>query len=182
MILSVQKLTAIIFGGIFILSGQAARADDAKIYVEAAFIPIYYNEPLLAFNHSMVGVRVGYNIDKNFSVEAMGATNINSASGWVGSAYVTAQVATANGFFVKFKTDNPQGFNVYGKIGTASGTVTASSAYGSVWTSNNYSMSYGGGIQYDANDKFYYTVDFMSYYNNNLVTVRGASTSVGYRF
>ena len=163
------------------LGYQFAYAEAGKMYLEPFIMLAYYNEPLLSFNHGMAGLKVGYNIDKNTAIEAMGATNISSASGYVGSTYITAQVSGAQGVYLKLKSDNPNGVNVYGKFGTTSGTVTASSAYGSVWTSG-YSTSYGAGLQFDDKDNTYYTIEYMSYYSNAGVTVGGPSVSIGLKF
>ena len=164
-----------------VLGYQSAYAEEGKMYLEPFIMRAYYNEPLLSFYHGMTGLKVGYNIDKNIAIEAMGATNIGSASGYVGSTYITAQVSGAQGIYLKLKSDNPNGFNVYGKFGTTSGTVTASSAYGSVWTSG-YSTSYGAGLQFEDKSNTYYTVEYMSYYSNSGVTVGGPSASIGLKF
>ena len=154
---------------------------ESGVYVEIGAIQAYYKEPLLNFNHTMGALKAGYNINKNFAVEAMYAGNLNSASFYYGSTNITAQVQSAYGIYGKGTIPLSDNVSLYAKIGATNGTVTASSAYGSAWSSGT-SPAFGAGVQLNINKDIYASLDYMSYYNRDGVSITGPSVNLGYKF
>jgi hypothetical protein len=154
-------------------------------YVELGLIQANYNEPALSFNHAMGSLKAGYNINKNFAVEGMYAGNLNSSSGYIGAVYVTAQVQNAYGIYGKAKLDLNDTFAIYVKAGATNGTVSASASSGgsfaSAWSSGT-SPSFGAGVQANISKDIYASLDYLSYYSRNGVTIAGPSINVGYKF
>jgi len=160
---------------------QLASAGDEKVYVEGGYLGIYYRESTANFQHGMSVVRVGYNANQYLSIEGMYANALSNAAFYYGSTYITAKVSSISGAYLKLKTEPSNGVSVYGKLGVAGGTVSASSSYGSAWASRR-SSSYGAGIQFDSGDKLYFSAEYMSYYNNYGITVSGPSAAIGFKF
>ena len=111
----------------------------------------------------------------------MYAGNLNSANGNVGGVNLTAQVQNAYGAYLKASIGVTDTLSLYAKAGGTSGTVCASTIYGSAWSSGT-SPSFGVGIQANITNDIYTTLDYMSYYNRNGTTISGPSISVGYKF
>jgi hypothetical protein len=169
------------------VTGVMAQSDNKEsgFYVEAGLIQAYYKEPSLNFNNAMGSLKGGYNIDKNFAIEGMYAGNLNSSSGYVGAVYVTAQVQNAYGIYGKAKIDLNDIFAIYAKAGATNGTVSASASFGGNFASafaSGTSPSFGAGVQANISKETYASLEYMSYYNRNSVTIAGPSINVGYKF
>ena len=160
---------------------QSSPNKESGPYVEAGLMQAYYSEPLLSFNHTMGVLKGGYNFNKNFALEGMVGANLNSANGYVGSTNVTAQVQNAYGIYGKGSIDVSNIVSLYAKIGGTNGTVSASTAYGSGWSSGT-SISYGVGVTTKINPDVYLSLDYMSYYSRNGVSIVGPSLNAGYKF
>lgn len=158
-----------------------AVAGEEKVYVEGGYLGMYYRESVGNFQHGMSVVRVGYNANQYLSIEGMYANALSNAAFYSGSTYITAKVSSISGAYLKLKTEPSNGVSVYGKLGVAGGTVSASSSYGSRWAAGR-SSSYGAGIQFDSGDKMYFSAEYMSYYNNYGITVSGPSAAIGFKF
>ena len=154
---------------------------ESGIYVEIGAMQAYYKDPLINFNHTMGALKAGYNINKNFAIEGMYAGNLNSATGYVGSTAVTAQVQSAYGLYGKGTIPLTDNVSLYAKIGATNGTVTASTAYASAWSSGT-SPSFGAGVQLNINKDIYASLDYMSYYNRDGISITGPSINLGYKF
>jgi attachment invasion locus protein len=163
-------------------TGVMAQSNkDEGFYAELGVMQANYKESGVKFNNSMGALKAGYNFNKAFAVEGMIAGNIGSANFYIGSTYITAQVQNAYGLYGKGSIDVSEGVSLYGKIGLTNGEVTASSRYASSFTSGT-SASYGVGIQANINKEVYATLDYLSYYNKNGISVTGPSINLGYKF
>ncbi len=164
---------------------QVNTTKESGVYVELGVIQANYNEPTFQFNNAMGALKAGYNFNKNFAVEGMYAGNLNSANGYVGVVSVTAQVQSAYGAYGKASLDINDMFSIYAKAGATNGTVSATATYGGAWASawaSGTSPSFGVGVQAKINNDIYTSLDYMSYYNRNGVSIAGPSVSVGYKF
>lgn len=160
---------------------QSSANKDTGVYAELGLIQATYNEPAANFNNGMASLKAGYNFNKNFALEGMIAGNINNASFYYGSTNITAYVQNAYGVYGKGTVDISEAISLYAKLGATNGTVSASSAYGSAYQSGT-SPSYGAGIQAKINPEMYVSLDYMSYYNRNGVSITGPSLNFGYKF
>jgi len=161
-----------------------STAQENKVkgpYIEGAYLATRYEEPALSFNHGSAAIRLGYNVDKNFAFEFLGATNLNSASGYIGSTAITAQVASTTGLYLKAKAPITDEFSIFGRLGRTYSKVSASSAYAKAGTEGS-SWSTGLGVEYKINKNIYLGLDYMSYANVNDVVITAPSLSVGYNF
>jgi hypothetical protein len=129
----------------------------------------------------MAALKAGYNIDKNYAIEGLIAGNTGSASFNIGTTAITAQVQKAYGLYGKGTVELTETVGLYAKAGFTNGTVSASSRFGSGYSSGT-SLSYGAGIQASFNKDVYATLDYMSYYNRDGVSITGPSISLGYKF
>ena len=154
---------------------------DSGFYAEVGYMQAYYSESVASFNNGMAALKAGYNIDKNYAIEGLIAGNTGSASFFIGSTSVTAQVQNAYGLYGKGTVELTETVGLYAKAGFTNGTVSASSRFGSGYSSGT-SLSYGAGIQASFNKDVYATLDYMSYYNRDGVSITGPSISLGYKF
>ncbi|NDE11543.1 MAG: hypothetical protein EBZ95_13440, partial [Chitinophagia bacterium] len=76
-------------------------------------------------------------------------------------------------------------FAIYAKAGATNGTVSASASFGGNFASafaSGTSPSFGAGVQANISKETYASLEYMSYYNRNSVTIAGPSINVGYKF
>lgn len=161
-----------------------STAQENKVkgpYIEGAYLATRYEEPALSFNHGSAAIRLGYNVDKNFAFEFLGATNLNSASGYISSTAITAQVASTTGLYLKAKAPITDEFSIFGRLGRTYSKVSASSAYAKAGIEGS-SWSTGLGVEYKINKNIYLGLDYMSYANVNDIVITAPSLSVGYNF
>jgi hypothetical protein len=158
-----------------------SNSKETGPYVELGLIQAYYKDDVVNFNNGMASFKAGYNFTKNFALEGMIAGNINSANFYYRSTNITAQVQNAYGIYGKGTIELNDTVSLYAKVGATNGTLSASSAFGSAWTSGT-SPAYGAGIQANINKDVYVSLDYMSYYNRDGVSIAGPSINVGYKF
>ena len=157
------------------------KKKDSGFYAEVGYMQAYYSESVASFNNGMAALKAGYNIDKNYAIEGLIAGNTGSASFNIGTTAVTAQVQNAYGLYGKGTVELTEAVGLYAKAGFTNGTVSASSRFGSGYSSGT-SLSYGAGIQASFNKDVYATLDYMSYYNKDGISITGPSISLGYKF
>lgn len=160
---------------------QSSQKKESGPYVEAGLMQAYYSEPSATFNNTMAALKAGYNFNKNLALEGMIAGNLNSANFYYGQTNISANVQNAYGAYGKGTIEISDVFSLYVKVGATNGTLNASSAYGSAYQSGT-SPSYGAGIQAAVNANAYVSLDYMSYYNRNGVSIVGPSLNAGYKF
>ncbi len=154
---------------------------DSGFYAELGYMQASYSESVASFNNGMAALKAGYNIDKNFAIEGLIAGNTGSASFNIGTTAVTAQVQSAYGLYGKGTVELNETVGLYAKAGFTNGTVSASSRFGSGYSSGT-SASYGAGIQANLTKDVYANLDYMSYYNKDGISITGPSISFGYKF
>jgi len=155
-----QGLLLLLFSAL----GSAAWS-ASETYIGVSYLQGYYRETAANFNNSLVGVRVGENVSENVGAEFFAATSANQANFYVGSTYVQAKVNNAYGGHIRLRTTPSNGLFGYVRLGVAHGTVSASTRYGSGWTSGT-SASYGAGLEFDLSPKMFVQLDYSSYYSN----------------
>lgn len=161
--------------------GSAQANDQTGAYVETVVTYARYEEPSIWFTNGVGALRLGYNFSSNFAVEVMGGTSLSSTNFNVGSTAVSAKFDSLGAAYLKAKAPVNDQFSFFGKLGVASGKVSASSAYGSGWVSGT-DISYGVGMQIKVANKVYLTTDYTSYYSKNSVSITGLSAGVGFEF
>jgi opacity protein-like surface antigen len=166
----------------FISTFSIAQENKVKgPYIEGAYLATRYEEPALSFNHGSAAVRFGYNVDKNFAFELLGAANLDSASGKIGSTAITAQVASTTGLYLKAKAPITDELSIFGRLGRTYSKVSASSAYAKAGTEGA-GWSTGLGVEYKISKNIYLGLDYMSYVNVNDIAITAPSVSIGYNF
>lgn len=160
---------------------QSSQKKESGPYVEAGFMQAYYKDDSVSFTNGLAALKAGYNFNKNLALEGMIGGNINSANFYYRTTNITAQVQNAYGIYGKGTVEINDTVSLYARVGATNGTVTGSSSYGSAWTSGT-SPSYGVGIQANINNDVYVSLDYMSYYNREGVSITGPSLNAGYKF
>ena len=160
-----------------------AMAQDVKPnnYVEFGGIYARYQEPSGWFTSGVAMARLGVNINEWIAVEGLAGASLVDTNFYVGSTPVNARFDRVAAVHGKFSAPLNTSTSVFGRIGIASGQVSASTAYGSAWASG-VDLSYGVGAQVDLNSTQYILVDYMSYYGKNGVTSTGVGATFGMRF
>lgn len=160
-----------------------ACAQDLKPnnYIEFGGIYARYQEPSGWFSSGIAMARIGVNINEWIAIEGMAGTSLTDTNFYVGSTLVSARFDRVAAVHGKFSAPLNTSTSVFGRMGIASGQVSANTAYGSAWASG-VDLSYGGGVQVDLNSTQYILVDYMSYYRKNGVTSNGLGATFGMRF
>jgi opacity protein-like surface antigen len=167
-----------------LLSAANCNAQSSNLtgfYGELGLVQAYYKEPTANFNNTMASATVGYSINKYVGVEVMGAGAIADANFSYRGTNISAKTSSAFGGYVKGSLPLNDMFEVFAKVGATNGTVTASSAYGSAWSSGT-SFSYGAGAQANFTKNVYGIAQYMSYYDRNSISISGPAIGVGYKF
>lgn len=157
----------------FSLSAQA----DPGPYVELGYVWPKISGYGIGVTAGDAAVRVGYMVNANFGLEAIGATSVNSGS----ISGIDIKLKDVYGAYLKGQLDVSHGFELFAKVGWIHATLEAS-GFGDSASSSDSGFSYGAGAQYHFNDKWYGQVDYMSYYDKDGSKIYGPSISVGYRF
>ena len=154
---------------------------EKGFYAELGLAQAYYKESSVNFSNAMGTLKAGYNINRHIAAEVMAGGNLNSAGFYYGTTKVDAYVSGAYGAYGKISLPLSDAFSLFIKLGVTSATVSASTRYGSGYSSNS-DISYGGGAQFNFTPNVYGQFDYTSYYNKNGVSVVAPSVSVGYKF
>jgi hypothetical protein len=160
---------------------QTQSAKETGFYAELGLAQAYYTEPGANFNNSMAVGKLGYSINKYVAAEVMSAFSLNSANFYYGTTYINAKVSSAYGGYGKFSLPINEDASLFLRVGVTNVTVNASSRYGRAHSSGT-DLSYGGGFQVKFAKDYYAQADYMSYYDNNGITVTAPSISVGFKF
>jgi hypothetical protein len=179
-----KKITSIALASIATIGSSLANAQSSDLtgfYAELGILQAYYKDSVANVNNTMGSATLGYSINQYASFEILGAGALNEASFYYGTTKINAKTSSAYGGYAKGTLPIDDKFGVFVKIGATNGTVTASSAYGSGWSSGT-SFSYGGGIQINFNKNVYGIAQYMSYYGKNSVTIVAPSIGIGYKF
>jgi outer membrane immunogenic protein len=121
--------------------------------------------------------RFGYEFSKYLGAEVFAATNVSS-----GNLYgVDVKIDNAYGAYLKGRVQAAPNFELFGKLGWLHATLNASIP-GVSASSSDSSFSYGVGMQYTFNEKWYAQADYMSYYDKSGDSIKGPSIGVGLRF
>jgi opacity protein-like surface antigen len=121
--------------------------------------------------------RGGYNFNRNFGMEAMGAVGVYSED-FNGD---TLKVTSAYGAYLKARFEAAPQFELYARAGWAHVTLRAT-VMGNSDSAGDSSFSYGVGAQYLFNKNWYVQGEYTSLYNKDGITINGPAIGVGYRF
>lgn len=177
--MTIRKIIAV---NLLALSSLAMAQDvKPKNYIEFGGIYARYQESSGWFTSGVAMARLGVNINDWIAVEGMAGTSLADTNFYVGSTLVSARFDRVAAIHGKFSAPLNSSTSVFGRMGIASGQVSANTAYGSAWASG-VDLSYGVGAQVDLNPTQYLLVDYMSYYGKNGVTSTGVGATFGMRF
>lgn len=177
---SIKGLVVAGLGAGALLAGVGAQAADAPgghAYVELGYTQLDWSEGDISLKPSDVLVRVGYELNKNFAVEVLGATSASSDT----LQGVSFKVDSAYGVYAKGQFAVAPRFELFARAGWLHVTVGGSAGGISASTGDS-SFSYGVGGQYRFANNWYLQGDYAQYFQKNGDTIKGPSLSVGYRF
>ena len=158
------------------VAGAVLAADPTNSsYFEASYAFPQTSFSGLSFNQQELVVRGGYNFNRNFGVEAMGAAGISSGD----IQGVTLKVDSAYGIYLKGQVEVAPHFELYARAGWAHITLSSNAVSG---TGGDSSFSYGAGAQYLFNKNWYVQGEYTSLYDKDGVSIKGPAIGVGYRF
>ncbi len=138
-----------------------------------------------AMKPSALRAIVGYEMNRNFSVEGMAATGISdgSADVAVGGSTLTikTKVDSMYGVFAKVKADVVPSLELFGRVGYSKEnyTISASSTSGSGSVDG---LAWGLGGSYVVSPVLALNVDYMSYSNKDGVKATGPTFGVAFKF
>jgi outer membrane autotransporter protein len=161
-------------GGCMAGAVLAAEPTDSS-YFEASYAFPQISVAGISFNQNGLVARGGYNFNRNFAVEVMGAAGISS--GDVNG--VTLKMDSAYGAYLKAQFEAAPRFELYARAGWAHITLSSNVVPG---TGSDSSFSYGAGAQYLFNKNWYVQGEYTSLYDKDGVTIKGPAIGVGYRF
>ncbi len=158
-----------------------ASAQNGAAYAEIGGVYARYSEPAAWFTSGVANLKLGYNINENFAIEGMVGRSLVDTNFYAGSTRVSARIDNMISGYVKVKAPLSQNAEIFGRFGFTNGSISANTRFGSGWVSGS-SASYGGGVQFNTSTNTYFTLDYMSYYNGNGVSVTGAGANIGFKF
>ena len=158
------------------VAGVASAADPTdSSYFEASYAFPNISFSGLSFSQNQLVARGGYNFNRNFGAEVMGAAGLSSGD----INGVTLKVDSAYGIYLKGQVEVAPQFELFARAGWAHITLSSNVVSG---TGGDSSFSYGGGVQYRFNKNWYLQGEYTSLYDKDGVTINGAAVGVGYRF
>jgi len=160
---------------------SADESDKSGFYFESGLMYSKYEEPAGWFTNVPLVIRIGTSFSENLSVEGTFGTSIADTDFYAGSTLVSARVNSLYSLGMKYELSPKEETTVFGKLGVGSGTLSASTSYGSAWSSGT-DIQYGVGIRTNSGAKNYWSLDYTSYYNKSSVTLTGLSLTYGTRF
>jgi opacity protein-like surface antigen len=180
MVSATRNVVLACLGVAALFAAVGARAENyaqESPYFELGITQLNYTEPGYSVRPTNALVRAGYDFNPNFSIEGLVSESVSSDT----LQGISFKVDSGYGAYLKGNLKIAPRFEVFGLAGWAHATVSASIPGASLSASGN-SFSYGVGAQYRLTRNFYGRMDYVSYYNKNLSTVKGPSISVGFRF
>lgn len=177
---SVQCVLITALGAGALLAGaqlQAAQPAGGHSYLEVGYAPLDWSEGSVSLKPSSALVRFGYEINRNFAAEVLGAVGASSDS-YQGISF---KVDSMYGVYLKGLAPVTPKFDLFARAGWLHVSVSGS-AMGQSASVGDSSFSYGVGGQYHFTDNWYLQGDYASYFDKNGDTIKGPSLSVGFRF
>lgn len=171
-----KQLSVACLGVCAALPAMAAQP-DGQTYAELSYAWLTLSSTGYDVTATDAIGRFGYEFTKNVGAEIFGATSLSSGE----LNGISVKVDSAYGAYLKLRTEASPGFEIFGRLGWVDATLKASVPGASASSSDN-SFSYGVGAQYTFSDKWYFQVDYMSYYDKDGDTIRGPSMGLGIRF
>ena len=176
-----KKLLLILSTLAFVNSTFAAEADNDKPYVEIGYTKLTYKEDPYTLTPSNIRFIVGKN-DGNFGYEALLGVNSSSDSVTVSSVSVDYKINYIFGIYGKALTHINDDIELFGRLGYAKFTGTASASSISVDNSGS-GLSYGIGAKYKISKDVNLNLDYMVYYPaKDGFTLNGYTIGLGYNF
>ncbi len=158
------------------LAGAVLAAEPtASSYVEGGYAFPKLSVDGLSFNQGNLVARGGYNFNRNFGAEFMGAAGVSSGN-YFG---VTLKMDSAYGAYLKAQFELAPQFELFARAGWTHITLSSNAVSG---TGSDSSFSYGGGAQYLFTKHWYLQGEYTSLYDKDGVTIKGPAIGVGYRF
>ena len=183
-----MKLIAIAAAAAVLMLGTAAQAQQkSPFYGEAGYTFLKFDDGL-GGNSRPGAIRLlgGYDFHPNFAVEGLAAWGVSKDDTTVTSGGRTARIeydlSHIYGIYIKPKY-NYQNWEFFGRAGLAHTKIKAEvPAAVATRDFSDTDFSYGVGVNFQFNPKWYAGLDYMVYSDEGSNRVRGINLAVGYRF
>ncbi|CAG4884917.1 Porin family protein [Georgfuchsia toluolica] len=160
----------------------AATSASAQVYGEIGYSALNADGDGVDVDLGTLGATVGYEINKNFAVEAMiagGVQDDDIQDPLFGN--INVDLKHTYGAFLKPKMNLGQNFEIFARLGWAKTKIEANG--GGVTDSDSESdFAYGVGVQYSFSPKAYVTGGYMNLLDKDGIEVDGWNIGVGYKF
>ena len=188
-----MKLLAIAAASAILMFGTAAQAQQAMqkspFYGELGYTFLKFDDGLGGNSRpGAVRLLAGYDFHPFFGVEGLAAWGVSKDDTTVVAGGVPVRVeydlSHIYGIYLKPKY-NYQNWEFFARLGWADTKIKAtasSGAFSANASGSDSDFSYGLGVNYQINPKWYGGLDYMMYNDKGGARVRGINLAVGYRF
>jgi len=157
-----------------VLMSSAVHAADSG-YVDLGYSPLKFSGGGSSLTPDIALLHLGYNLTDHFSVEALAATTVKSASDAFGDEL---KVDSLFGGYLKARAELNKYFEVFAKAGVARTEISVTGG----GAAHDSDFSYGVGARYHFARSVYAQLEYDSYYDKDGLRIAGPSLSVGVRF
>jgi opacity protein-like surface antigen len=187
--LAIAATCAILVFGTAAQAQQGQPVKKSPFYAELGYTFLKFDDGLGdSTRPGAVRLLAGYDIHPYFGVEGLAAWGVSKSDTTVVAAGVPVRVEydVSHIYGIYFKPRyNYENWEFFGRVGWANtrikATASAGGFTGSASASDN-DFSYGVGVNYQINPKWYTGIDYMMYNDNGGGKVSGINLAVGYRF
>lgn len=162
------------------VSASAQTAGNST-YAEVGYTSIGYTEPGASTTMGAVRLMIGKEFSQNVAVEGMLGFGASNGSGTFAGLPYDIKTNSMVGIYVKPKAMLTPELEVFGRLGYASSNVKAA-VLGVSADGTNSGVSYGLGASYAVAKNVAVNLDYMSYYDKDGVSGKGATLGVSFKF
>ena len=188
-----MKLLAIAAASAILIFGTAAQAQQAPVkspfYGEVGYTFLKFDDGLGGNSRpGAIRLLAGYDFHPYFAVEGLAAWGVSKDDTTVTRGGTTARIdydlSHIYGIYFtpKYKYQN---WEFLGRLGWADTKIKAnviSGVFNASASGSDSDFSYGVGVNYQFNPKWYGGIDYMMYNDKGNSKVQGVNLAVGYRF
>ena len=178
-----KKLLLVLSTLAFVNASFAAEADNDKTYMEIGYTGLTYKESTYSLSPSNLRFIVGKN-EGNLGYEGMLSFNTATDSVAISGVTSTLKVNYMYGIYGKALTHISSDLEVFGRLGWAGFSETASYSDGSASLDQTGSgLSYGAGVKYKVSKDMNLNLDYMVYYpTKSGISLTGFTLGLGFNF
>lgn len=164
----------------------AQKAPDS-VYGELGYTQVTLSDPANTASSKPSALRaiVGYEMNRNFSVEGMLAMGVADGSIDVavlgGTVSMRSKIDSMYGVFAKAKAEVAPGVELFGRVGYSKSNYTLSFP-GASGSGSTDGIAWGLGGSYAVSPGVALTVDYTSYYNKDGAKATGPTFGVSFKF